>query len=319
MYVVPSFDAETEAVALFLERACEARAGFEVDDGERAVVVDICRRLDGIALAIELAAASIAHLSPIQVLERLDDRFRLLRGTGRRVERHQTLAATLAWSHDLLLPHEQLVLRRLSVFPATFPLEAAEAVAAVDDVVEVIGALVSKSLVQTVVDGSRLRYRLPESVRLYTETKLVDADEAQSTHDRHRDWVIGWLEAVPFVERWFGDVDYLAAEQANIRSAIEWSVDSSDFESVARIAGGVDWARSESWHEGVRVCSLARHRPDDLSDELLLQVLLAVWWVSPLLPERTTRVTEFARGQWRHLRDPSARFARSRWPGRAAT
>jgi class 3 adenylate cyclase len=120
VYVVPPLDVDTEAVQLFADRAAEARAGFTVGETNRSTVAEICRRLDGLPLAIELAAATIAHLSPVQVLERLDDRFRLLTGGRGRRQRHQTLAATLDWSHDLLSPTERLVLRRLAAFPATF-------------------------------------------------------------------------------------------------------------------------------------------------------------------------------------------------------
>jgi predicted ATPase/DNA-binding SARP family transcriptional activator len=279
VFVVPSLEIATEAVRLFADRAAEARAGFEVDDGSRALIGEICQRLDGIPLAIELAAASVTHLSPAQVLERLDDRFRVLTGGRRRVERHQTLAATLDWSHDLLSSDEQQVLRRLAAFPGTFSLEAAEAVARVD-LATILGSLVAKSLVQVVDAGDRLRYRLLETVRLYCEAKLADAGEAETFRARHRDWILGWLESIPLEERWLGDVDYLAAEQASIRAALDWSSDEGDSTAVAKLASSVDWSRSEAWREARRRCKevVAAEIPDDVR----LRVLVMLWWFGPL-------------------------------------
>jgi predicted ATPase/DNA-binding SARP family transcriptional activator len=281
VYVVPSLDVDTEAVQLFADRAAEARAGFTVDDTNRPTITEICRRLDGIPLAIELAAATIAHLSPVQVLERLDDRFQLLTGGRRRVQRHQTLAATLDWSHDLLSPEEQMVLRRLAAFPASFSLEAAQDVVDVGDLTETLGSLVAKSLVQVVDAGERLRYRLLESVRLYAETKLAAADESTVFRTRHRDWVVDWLESVPLEERWLGDVDYLATEQPGIMAALDWSSARREVPAVARIAAGFDWSRSETWREAWRICEKVL-ADDDLSPELRLQVHMMLWWLGPL-------------------------------------
>jgi DNA-binding SARP family transcriptional activator len=132
VYTVPSLVVDTEAVRLFAERAGEARAGFVVNDNNRPPVVEICHRLDGIPLAIELASARISHLAPTQLLARLEDRFGLLTGE-RRVPRHKTLTATLDWSYELLDDEERRALRCLAVFPASFSLEAAEAVVGIDN------------------------------------------------------------------------------------------------------------------------------------------------------------------------------------------
>jgi predicted ATPase/class 3 adenylate cyclase len=270
VYVVPSLDFDTDAVRLFADRAAESRADFRVDDTQHETVVRICQRLDGMPLAIELAAARIGHLSPTQLLGRLDDRFGLLT-SGRRVERHQTLAATLDWSHDLLEPTDRVALRRFAVFPASFSLEAAEAVAGIGDIVRSLGSLVAKSLVQVVDDAGQLRYRLLETVRLYAESKLVDAGEAGECRVRHRDWVLDWLESIPFEERWLGDVDFLTGEYQNVRAALEFSTAGGHMEAVARIASGVDWARSEAWKEGKRWCeeaAAAGHLPPELQTQL---------------------------------------------------
>jgi predicted ATPase/DNA-binding SARP family transcriptional activator len=280
VYRVPSF-ASADGISLFAERAAEARADFAVDDTNRGAIADICERLDGIPLAIELAAATVAHLAPAQILERIGDRFRLLTGGRRRVQRHQTLTAALDWSHELLSPSEQVVFRRLAVFAASFSLDAAEAVVDHPDTVERLGSLVGKSLVHVLTDGDRLRYRLLETVRLYAEAKLVDAGEATACRTRQRDWVRSWLEAKPLEERWFGDVDYLAAESANIRMAIEWSAANDDLEALGSIASGVDWSRSEAWRDGFRACRRAWPGPH-IGSELELQVCMAMWWLGPI-------------------------------------
>jgi predicted ATPase/class 3 adenylate cyclase len=277
VYIVPPLDADTDAVRLFADRAAEARAGFTVRDTNRDVVAQICRCLDGIPLAIELAAARVAHLSAAQVLDRLDDRFRLLIGGRRRVQRHQTLAATIDWSHDLLEPDEQMVLRRLAAFPATFSFEAAEAVAGVGDVIQPLGSLVAKSLVQVVEDDDLLRYRLHETLRLYAEAKLGEAEETQPCRARHRDWVLNWLESIPLEERWLGDDDLLTPELANVRAALEWSASQSDSVALTHIAAGVDWARGDNWQEGIRWCETAAATVIELPSELQAQLYLMLF------------------------------------------
>lgn len=277
VYVVPSLDVDSEAVHLFAERAGEARAGFVVDDTNRATITQVCRHLDGIPLAIELAAARMAHLSPSQLLERLDDRLALLTAE-RRVPRHQTLAATLDWSYDLLNAREQEVLRCVAVFPASFTLEAAEAVvgspaaiAGSGVAVEMLGSLVAKSLVQLVDTNDRLRYRLLETVRLYAHNRRT-AGEAKSSGARHRDWVLDWLESIPIEQRWLGDTDPSRVEHANIVAALEWSAARGDVEAVARITAGTDWRRDEHWQEGIRWCETAVAAEDALSTDLRVQL-----------------------------------------------
>jgi predicted ATPase len=295
VYVVPSLDFDTDAVRLFADRAAEARADFRVDDTQRATISQVCQRLDGIPLAIELAAARIGHLSPTQLLERLDNRFRLLTGGRRRVERHQTLAATLDWSHDLLEPTHRVALRRLAVFPASFSLEAADAVAGVSDVVESLGSLVAKSLVQVVDDGEQLRYRLLETVRLYAGAKLLDAGEVAECQARHRDWVLAWLESIPFEERWLGDVDFLTSEYQSVRAALELSTAEGHLDAVARIASGVDWARSDAWKEGKRWCEEAAVA-DDLPLDRQAQVYVVLWRVMAMSLRGSTDWS--ARNSW---------------------
>jgi predicted ATPase len=160
------------------ERARAARPTFELDSTNAATVARICRRLDGIPLALELAAARIQVLSPAQLASRLDDRFRLLTGRERIAVRHQqTLRATIDWSYELLSPVEQHALACLAVFPDTFDLETAEAVICdgssgvpVDDAMDVLCRLVDKSLVVVHSEGTTPRYRLLETIRQHFRT-----------------------------------------------------------------------------------------------------------------------------------------------------
>jgi predicted ATPase len=172
-----------ESVRLFVERAAAAAPGFTLDSANAPDVARICFRLDGLPLALELAAGRLGALAPATIAERLDGRFRLL-GSGSRAAptRQQTLAATLQWSHDLLEPDERILFRRLAVFAGTFDLAAVEAVCAEDGLVEgevadVLARLVEKSLVTTADGGGDRRYRLLETVRLYAHERLDEAGE----------------------------------------------------------------------------------------------------------------------------------------------
>jgi predicted ATPase/class 3 adenylate cyclase len=160
----PDQVAQAEAVRLFVDRAAAVRPGFALTADNAAAVAAICRRLDGIPLAVELAAARIAHLTPSEVAARLSDRFRLLSGGRRGVQRQQTLQAVLDWSHDLLSEPERTLLRRLAVFAGGWRLDDAQVVCVGDDlddatVVDLLGALVSRSLVDAEDRGDHTRYR----------------------------------------------------------------------------------------------------------------------------------------------------------------
>lgn len=264
VYAVPSLDVDSEAMALFAARSAEARAGFAIDDANRATVGEICRHLDGIPLAIELAAARISHLSPTQLLERLDDRFGLL-ASERRAPRHQTLTATLDWSYDLLDADEGWALRCLGVFPTSFSLEAAEAVIGTGNSFETLASLVSKSLVHIVDAGERLRYRLLETVRLYAWDHLT-ASDVETVRTRHRDWVLDWVESFSRAERMLGDTDPLAGEHANIGAALAYSHDQGDTDAVLRITACVDWRQDEHWREGTRWLHVAADAEPTSSD-----------------------------------------------------
>jgi predicted ATPase len=184
----------SDAACLFVERARAVQPGFALTSANAATVAQICRRLDGIPLAIELAAARVRVLSVEQIAQRLDDRFRFLTGGSRgALPRQQTLQATLDWSYNLLGESERALFRQLAVFAGGFSLEAAEAMGGPagggpGDVLDRLTQLVDKSLVVVEEGAGEARYRLLETVRQYGQERLVEADEAPAARDRHRDW-----------------------------------------------------------------------------------------------------------------------------------
>src|ERR1700733_8824580 len=190
---VPSLSLRTEAIDLFTDRARHARPEFVVTDDNAAVVAEICARLDGLPLAIELAAARVRALSLAEILESLHDRFRLLTGGARTaVRRQQTLRASVDWSHALLTEPERVLFRRLSAFLGGFDLDAAQTVAGGGDiqryqVLDQLTLLVDKSLVVTDNTGAVTRYRLLETGRQYALEKLGESGEADAVRSRHRD------------------------------------------------------------------------------------------------------------------------------------
>ena len=233
---VAAHDLDTvDACRLFVERARAVQPGFAITDQNARSVAQLCRRLDGIPLAIELAAARVRALPVEQIAARLDDRFRLLTGGSRAaVARHQTLAATIDWSYDLLGEPERAVLRRLSAFAGGATLEAAEAVCAggaVDwlDVLDALGRLVEKSLVFTDPATAEARFQLLETVREYARGRLVEAGEADPTLRRHRDWYLALVDGAsraffqgPEPLEWLERLD---REHDDLRAVLEWCLD----------------------------------------------------------------------------------------------
>jgi len=193
---------QSEAVRLFIERATLASSSFELTAENGMWVAEICRRLDGMPLAIELAAARVRTLSVQQIAQRLDDRFHLLTGGSRTAEpRQQTLAATLDWSYTLLSGVEQKVLQRLSVFTGGWTLEAAEVVCAGDgvetaEVMDVLSNLIDKSLVIVDKADHKARYRLLETIRQYAREKLAETDAIGEIKTRHLNYFVQWAESV---------------------------------------------------------------------------------------------------------------------------
>jgi predicted ATPase len=178
-----------EAVRLLVDRACDVRSDFRLDESNVTDLVEICRRLDGVPLAIELAAARLAHLEPAEIAERLGNALTVL-GSGDRMTRNATLRATLEWSHSLLTGHEQVLLRRLSVFAGNFTLRAVEGVCvasplAPSTILDCLGRLVDKSMVQVERVAERSRYRLLETIRQFGRERLAAAGEEAALQAAH--------------------------------------------------------------------------------------------------------------------------------------
>ena len=248
---VPSLDPATDAVQLFAERAATASDGFVLDDSNRSVVAAICARLDGIPLAIELAAARVRALTPAEILARLDDRFRLLRSSGRGGhERHQTLLATVTWSVQLLSPEERCLFERLSVFAGSFALGDAEAVCGIDpldplDVVDLLSALVDRSMV--VAEAGRdavTRYRLLETLRQYGEQALAADSSTTAMRDRHL------AHFLARAEHWYAQQSTaeepeanhaFAANWDNLRAAFDWALATGRGRDVADLLHTTYW------------------------------------------------------------------------------
>ncbi len=251
---LPGDDAER----LFVERAVAARHTFELTPDNSAAITELCRRLDGIPLAIELAAARVASMSPSAILERLDERFRLL-GHGRRTarRRHQTLRAAVDWSYGLLEQQEQAVFQRLSVFAGDFSLEAAEAVVCDDDVdpldvVDLVADLVAKSMVQ-VDEGDR--YRLFETMRDYGLERLAVSGDLDRFQQRHAAYFLALVETAArhFVGRddttWFNRTD---EEYPNIRTALVFTREHSPSDFVRMVfALHRYWQLNSRFREGL--------------------------------------------------------------------
>lgn len=238
------------AVQLFIERASRARPGFDPTDGNRAVIADICRRLDGIPLAIELAAARVKVLSLKQIAERLQDCFSLLTGGPRTViPRHQTLQAAMDWSYDLLSDPERALLCRLSVFSGSWTLEAAEEVAAFGEVskpavLDLLTHLVDKSLINPVPAGSVMRYGMLVTVRQYSLNRLRERGETGDVHRRHADYFTRLAERADLGLRDANQVESLAlldTEHDNIRLALGWALDAGAMDIALTLVGNMGW------------------------------------------------------------------------------
>ena len=223
-----------EAVRLLCDRAALARPGFRLTDDNASLVADICRRLDGIPLAIELAAARLNMLTVRQLAARLGDRFRLLTGGSRAaLPRHRALLAAIEWSHDLLTPAERVCLRRLAVFSGGCTLEAAEAVCPDDDlaagaVFDIVSSLVDKSLLTTEERFDSMRYGMLESVRQYVLQQLDAASERPELERRHLTWLLGYARQADFEGPDQGAwLELIDADQDNFRAGLERALDAS--------------------------------------------------------------------------------------------
>jgi predicted ATPase len=248
-WLVPSLDVgagtDSAAVALFVERARGEASQFSVATrDEAAAVIEICRRLDGIPLAIELAASRMASMTASEVRDRLDQRFRLLVGSRRALERHHTLRHAVAWSFELLDDTEKALLERCSVFAGGFDLQSACAVAGFDDeddlaVLDLLDALVRKSLLVADRSAGRTRYSMLETIRQFAEEQLVvrgEASEIRAAHSRYfaeRETDIMALWDSPRQRETYS---WFTAELSNLRTAFRWAADQGDLDSAVALA-----------------------------------------------------------------------------------
>jgi predicted ATPase len=267
-YPIPPLP-DADAVALFRERARAVRPDFAAN----GAVAEICRRLDGLPLAIELAAARIKLLAPDVLLERLEQTLPLLTGGARDLpERQRTLRATIEWSHDLLEPHEQDLMARLSVFSGGWTLEAAEAVC--DSDLDNLASLVDKSLVRE-REG---RFSMLETIREYARERLTDAE----TSGRHASYYLAAAKAhtarLPFFELTSEQKDWFETEHDNIRTALEWFHSHGKPVDEMRLAVACTefWFDSGFWVEAQLRLENAFGSADDLPDELRSRALVAI-------------------------------------------
>jgi non-specific serine/threonine protein kinase len=241
-----------EAVTLFADRAAATVPGFGLTETNQLAVIEICQRLDGLPLAIELAAVRLRALSPQEIAERLSDRYRLLTA-GRRgaPTRQQTLRSCVEWSYDLCSPQEQLLWARLAVFAGGVELDAAEEVCAgkdlaAEDVLNLVGSLVDKSILIREDHGAVVRYRLLDTIRAYGGERLRETGECPTFRQRHRDWYDDLVARVD--ADWIGprQVDWLARlrrEHSNIRAALEFSLT-----EPGKARAGLRMAAALQWH-----------------------------------------------------------------------
>jgi predicted ATPase/DNA-binding SARP family transcriptional activator len=289
--VGPTLEAllQFEAIRLFVDRGRGATSAFSLTEENAQSVGEICRRLDGIPFAIELAAAWLKALSVAEIAARLDDRFRLLTGGSRTATpRQQTLQATLDWSYDLLSEPERALLRRLAVFAGSFTLEAAEAVCSdpvdgrwlmVDgsgrsgpstinhqpsthEVLELLSRLVDRSLVQVVEPGAGMehgwgetRYRLLETTHEYARLRLAEVGEEIATRERHRGWYLTFAERAEAALHGPEQVVWLhrlEADHDNLRAVLDWSSNTQDMEAALRLAAALAhfWRLRGHYQEG---------------------------------------------------------------------
>lgn len=280
-----------ESIQLFLERAVGAFPSFRLTPRNARALVQVCARLDGIPLAIEMAAARLKALSVEQIADRLDDTFRLLTaGSRTALPRHQTLRATLDWSHNLLTEDERRLLNRLSVFAGGFMLDAAEAVCEERSgtetaVVDLLTRLVEKSLVVADRQVDRVRYRLLEPIRQYARDKLADSGEGPTVERRHLGFFLRFVdEAASGLSRPFDQwLERSEQEFDNIRTALDWGLSGHDVERGMRLAVAVwrFWLHRGSLSEGRFVLNRAlTAAAEDISPLLRMKALNALAYMA---------------------------------------
>jgi predicted ATPase/DNA-binding SARP family transcriptional activator/DNA-binding CsgD family transcriptional regulator len=284
-----------DAIRLFVERAALARPGIALTPRNARAIVQICWRLGGIPLAIELAAGCVRFMTPAQIAARLDDCFAVLNGSGPVVlPRQQTMRMAIDWSWRLLDDHDQVLLRRLAVFSGSWPLEAAEAICADDglprgEIPRLLGRLVDHALVDVEDHGERMRYRMVEVIRQFAQEQLQSSEEAETLRRRHVEWYVDLAEeAAPHLR---GPdrrehMDRLAAELDNLRAALQQSFDSGWTTLALPLSSALGWF----WYtrglmtEGRRwltpLVALEDNRVEASAQPTLARALYAAGWLA---------------------------------------
>jgi len=315
---IPSLSLKHGAVELFTDRAQRARPGFRVTGDDANLVREICRRLDGMPLAIELAAARVRALLLAQIVEGLQDRFRLLTGGARTaVRRQQTLRASVDWSYGLRTEPERVLFRRLGVFTGGFDLDAAQSVGASSgveqyQVMDQLGLLVDKSLAVADDVAGAMRYRLLETVRQYALERLGESGEADVVRDRHRDHYTDMATEFVSPIRGGGEplMDWADVEIDNLRAAFAWSRETTDVQKGLRLASALQpfWLAGACFREGLAWFDAAvTDEPDPgVAPEVWVRAVadnsvLAAWGVVPISLDRVASAVSTAR----HLGKPS--------------
>ena len=312
-----SVDDDYPSVRLFVDRARAVRPDFSITDANREAIAEICRRLDGMPLAIELAAARLRALTPPQIVERLADRFRLLTsGSRTALPRHQTLRAVVEWSWELLEPDEQAVARRLSLFSGGATLEAAEQVCSgpglpPEAVLGVLASLVDKSLIEAAADDRSVRYRMLETVKAYAAEQLAASDEYDQVRPAHTEYFLHLAARANTKLRTGEQLQWIArfdADNENLLDVLRTTVETGDANNAIELVSVL----GEYWN--------MRGRPTEAIT--WFEAALAV--PGPTRPlTRATTVLLYSIGTLTNGEDPSASFAQAirglaevRWLGR---
>ena len=310
--------AAAPAVQLFVQRAAQALPSFALTIDNAGAVVEVCRSLDGIPLAIELAAARANTMSPADVAGHLDRRFGLLTGgSPAAMPRHQTLKAAVDWSYDLLDAASQAMLRRLSIFSGGACLDAIESVCTGGEVgdavcLELVNHLVDRSLVVADHPSSGTRYRLLETIRLYGRERLAEAVEVTTTAARHVDWCVALAEAGDNAVVARDQPSWLArleAERPNLQAAMRWSLDQGPTDAALRIAGAltVFWRMRGRFEEGLSWLSQSLAVAEEADAALRAKAQWGQALMAAMLGrnEDARRGVETSLALWSGLDDPS--------------
>jgi predicted ATPase/class 3 adenylate cyclase len=280
-----------EAIRLFIDRAALANPHFTMTKDNAPVITQTCHRLDGIPLALELAAARLKALSVEQIAARLDDRFRLLTGGARTaLPRQQTLRALIDWSYNLLSEKEKTLFRRLTVFVGGWTLEAAEAVCSDESIasfetLDSLSSLVDKSLITMQEVAGEARYRRLETIRQYAREKFFDTDEVTAVRNRHLVWMLDWAEKMEEELEGIHQVlglRQIKSELENVRSAIEWGSGTDQIEKSMRIVSALFafWDGSHPYQESRQWLEKGLDARENLTKRTLVRTLSDVIWLA---------------------------------------